>query len=161
MSKVSIRKQLEAARAQVADAKSKDQLSPEALTLINTLLTLLEVMATVFLEKKVRKNSSNSGLPPSQGFGSNGNRNKDGHPRPLRKGSRLDNTREEEEKKTLSPEKCSECGMDIEKANAVSTEERTILDIEYVIKKTTFVSEVKECPFCKNKTTDVPKEWIE
>jgi hypothetical protein len=40
------------------------------------MLLVLEIVLAIFLEKKARKNSSNSGLPPSRNDGSNGNRNK-------------------------------------------------------------------------------------
>ena len=41
---------------------------------MSSTFNLMDIMVTTLLEKKTRKNSSNSGLPPSQDFGSNGNR---------------------------------------------------------------------------------------
>ena len=99
--------------------------------------------------KKDRKNSSNSGLPPSQGFDSNGNRNKKVDNKAAhRTGGRLDNSKDLETSETVTPKKCSECNGELKKAKVTSTEERQEIDITYEIHTHTVVSETKECPQC-------------
>ena len=105
-------------------------------------------MITLFLEKKTRKNSNNSGLPPSQDFGSNGNRNKKVGKENKINGDRLDNSKDTETSQTISPKKCTECDADLKKAKVKSTEERQEIDIVYEIQTHTVISETKDCPHC-------------
>ena len=152
MSKLSIRKQIEDAKKNFSEIKSKSTIPQEILIAqINSLLMLLEVIVAVLLEKKVRKTSSNSGLPPSLGFGSNGNRNKDGNSEKEKKGERLPNSRTKKKKVTLSPHKCSNCNTELTDAEITKSEERKKIDIVYEIQETTFTSETKECPGCGEK----------
>ena len=78
MSKDSIREKIKQAKEDAAIALSKKGIPPELKVVVESLLMLLEVMAAIFLEKTTRKNSSNSGLPPSRNDRPNGNRNKNG-----------------------------------------------------------------------------------
>ena len=112
---------------------------------IQSMLTILTVVVTLFLEKKTRKNSSNSGLPPSQNSGSNGNRNKEGAEEDSKKGSRLDNSKDTESKETVSPSNCSKCGADLKETEMKGSEERKKIDILYEINTHTVTSEIKEC----------------
>ena len=149
MGKESIRKQIEAIRNDFNVHIQKGSISPEAQLTIKSLFQLLEIIVTVLLEKKIRKNSSNSGLPPSQGFDSNGNRNKKVDNKAAhRTGGRLDNSKDLETSETVTPKKCSECNGELKKAKVTSTEERQEIDITYEIHTHTVVSETKECPQC-------------
>ena len=108
MSKGSIRKQIDKFKGEIFSLKKDKDISPSVLALINSMLQLIEIMALLFLEKKARKNSSNSSLPSSQGFGSNGNRNKKVEKKDAqRTGGRLDNSKDLETSETVSPQKCS------------------------------------------------------
>lgn len=94
MSKESIRKQIEKAKERTAKVLKDGKTSPETKALIESLLIILEIVVAVLLEKKVRKNSSNSGLPPSSDFGGKNDRNKPGDSDRKKRGEQLDNTRE-------------------------------------------------------------------
>ena len=153
MGKESIRKQIEAIRNDFNVHIQKGSISPEAQLTIKSLFQLLEIIVTVLLEKKIRKNSSNSGLPPSQGFDSNGNRNKKVTKKDVqRKGSRLDNSKDLETSETVTPKKCSECNGELKKVKVTSTEERQEIDITYEIHTHTVVSETKEFPSVDSRT---------
>ena len=76
MNKFSVRKQIEKLRKDFNAHIEEGSIPPKVRKTINSLFILLDLIVAAFLEKKTRKNSSNSGLPPSQDFGSNGNRNK-------------------------------------------------------------------------------------
>ena len=151
MSKISIRKQIEDAKKDVSDLLSSGELSKEATLTIRSLLMILDIVVAVFLEKKIRKNSSNSGLPPSQGFGSNGTRNKSNNGDEEKKGSRLSNSRTRKKKVNLSPSECSNCNADLTDAEVDKSEERKKIDIIYEVQETTFTSDTKKCPGCGEK----------
>lgn len=150
--KESIRKKIKDAKAKIEKAKSSGKISSEASDLIDTLLLIIEIMVEVFLEKKVRKNSSNSGIPPSQDIGVHNDRNKDNKDNEDKKkkklGAQLDNSRVEEKEHVLTPSKCNGCGENIADAPVKETEKRKLIDIEYVIKEETYTSQTKECPKC-------------
>ena len=152
MSKQSIRKKIDEAKKNADRILAKGKMSEETIVLINSFLIILDIVVNVLLEKKVRKNSSNSGLPPSQGFGSNGNRNGNNNEESERKGERLPNSRTKKEKKTLSPKECSNCNADLTDAEVTKSEQRKKIDIIYEIEETTFTSETKECPECGEKS---------
>ena len=157
---VSLRKQIAKAQENAKKIISKKNASNKEYTaLIMDLLLIITIMMNVFLEKKTRKTPSNSGLPPSTGFGSNGNRNNDnGEGGKPNSGSRLDNSKTEVQNETLSPDKCSNCDEDLDDAKTTGTEQRISIDIIYTIVKTIFTAETKECPECQAKTkADFPE----
>ena len=151
MSKLSIRKQIEDAKNDAGKILSKGHLPEEVVLLIKSLLMILDVVVAVLLEKKIRKNSSNSGLPPSQGFGSNGNRNKSNNGNEGKRGSQLPNSRTRKKKVNLSPSECSKCNADLTDAKVDKSEERKKIDIIYEVQETTFTSDTKKCPGCGEK----------
>ena len=113
---------------------------------------------SAILEKKIRKNSSNSGLPPSQDIGVHNDRNNKDRKNGEKKGEQLDNTRTVEHKEILSPKKCSSCDVDLKDAKVIDTEERKIIDIVYEIQQTTLISETRQCFDCEEETkAEFPK----
>jgi phage-related protein len=70
MTKESLRKQFEKIKTESKLALEDKATPAHVRALFTSLISLFEIMILVFLEKKTRKTSSNSGLPPSQGFGS-------------------------------------------------------------------------------------------
>lgn len=147
MKKESIRKRIEEARANVEKAFAEDEASPSIRTAVESILLILDVVVAVLLEKKTRKNSSNSGLPPSRNGGPNGNRNTSQGDR-SKKGEQIENTRKVETTETVSPGDCSKCGADLRCVEISKTEDRKKIDIIYEITEHTVTSEVKECPEC-------------
>ena len=151
MSKASIRSQINEIKASLNKHLQTGAISPEAQPTITALFQILEIIVTLLLEKKARKNSSNSGLPPSQNFAGNGNRNTRGSKEDKRKGSRLDNSKDTETRETVSPSNCSECGSNLKKAKIKGSEDRQEIDIIYEIQTHTVTSEIKDCPQCGTK----------
>ena len=149
MTKTSIRKELNNYKKDVESLKKNGKLSPEFLTLITGMLQLMSIMMTLLSEKKTPKNSSNSGLPPSQNFGSNGNRNeRNDKKEDQRTFERLDNVTDTESHETLSPTRCCDCGSDLSEVKVIDTEDRKEIDILYEVHEHTVTSEVKKCPDC-------------
>jgi len=75
MKKESLRKKIDELKEESKSILDSETLNTEVRLFIKSMLTIIDVVVAVLLEKKTRKNSSNSGLPPSQNKGSNGNRN--------------------------------------------------------------------------------------
>ena len=149
MSKQSLRNEIDKLQTESHKILSNKSLPKETKFFIHSMLTILTVVVTLFLEKKTRKNSSNSGLPPSQDFGSNGNRNKERNQTNERpQAPRLDNVRDTESSETVTPTECSGCGTDLKGAPVVDTEERKEIDIVYERHEHTVIVESKECPDC-------------
>ena len=133
--------------------KAKEDISSELLVAIKSLLLILDIVVAVLLEKKICKNSSNSGLAPSQDIGGvHNDRNNKDRKNGEKKGEQLDNTRTVEYKEILSPEKCSGCDADLKSAKVTDTEERKTIDIVYEIQQTTLISETRQCSDCGEET---------
>jgi len=147
MSKESILKKIAEAKAKAQKAISSNASSSETTMAIESLLLIIEILATIFLEKKTRKNSSNSGLPPSRNEGPNGNRNINVTQRKML-GSQIGHTKNTETQEIISPKKCKQCNCDLSKEKAKGKESRKSIDIIYEVVTHTFVAEMKECPDC-------------
>ncbi len=147
MSKDSIRKKIEKLQKESEIILGSKGISNEVRFFITSMMSMIEIIVVVLLEKKIRKNSSNSGLPPSRNNGSNGNRNTSQGDRG-KKGDQLDNTRNIETGETTTPDSCSSCSEDLNNVEVKSTEERKKIDIVYEVITHTVTAEVKECPEC-------------
>lgn len=146
-------------RARIAEIKKKSKVtldqqnvSPEVASLIDSFLIMIDILVLVFLEKKVRKTSSNSGVPPSQNFGSNGNRNKPGDLESDKKGSQLPNTRNITEEILMPVTECGGCGAIFSSEKAQERETREEIDIIYEIIRKKVTVEIKKCDDCGETT---------
>lgn len=61
MSKASIREQIEEAKKNIKKSFAEEDVTPGLKAAVESLLILLNIIIAVLLEKKTRKNSSNSG----------------------------------------------------------------------------------------------------
>ena len=152
MVKKSIRNDIEKLKEEANLFLSSKDLDPKLKFFIKSILMTLNIVVSVLLEKKVHKNSNNSGLPPSSDFGSNGNRNKPKKGEKQNLGSQLDNSRVEESEEVLSPKKCSNCNASLKHAEITDTEQRKTIDIEYVVIEKNLISETKKCSECQEET---------
>lgn len=148
MSKDSLRETISTLQKQSQGVLNSKELSAEVRLLITSMMSVLQIIVSVLLEKKTRKNSSNSGLPPSRNDGPNGNRNKKRIQDRDKLGSELENTRHASEEIILTPHECSKCGEDLSLVDSVEKETRKKIDIIYEVTTTIVTSEVKECPHC-------------
>lgn len=148
MSKESLRKKIQDLQEEAIPFLSDPKFPKEGAFFIRSMLSVLEIIVAVLLEKKTRKNSSNSGLPPSRNNGSNGNRNKDSEEQRRKLGAQLENTKNTETEATVAPSKCSVCDADLSSVEASETEQRKKIDIVYEVVTHTVTSESKVCPEC-------------
>ena len=66
LDKKSLRDEFESLKNQFEELKSKEDVSSEIQMLVKSMIILFEVLITIFLEKRTKKTSRNSSLPPSQ-----------------------------------------------------------------------------------------------
>jgi hypothetical protein len=149
VSRDSIRNKIDEAKRKSHAALSSGKASPDIMIAVESLLLVIEILSTVFLEKKTRKNSSNSGLPPSKNEGSNGNCNQGSGDR-ADVGSSASNTRLVKTSETVTPLECSICGENLEDVKVKRTDERKKIDVIFEIISHTVISESKECPECQH-----------
>lgn len=150
MTKESLRKQFEKIKNEVNLALEDKATPAHVRALFTSLISLFEIMIIFFMEKKVRKTSSNSGLPPSQGFGSNGNRN-NGTTSRQNLTNEVSNIKTTETVETVTPLDCRNCGADLTEQKVIATEERVKFDIMFEVIRHTVVCEVKACEICGEK----------
>jgi hypothetical protein len=143
----SIREKINSAKEDDEALLKSKEVSPEIAEFIKSLILVIDVISVVFLEKKTRRNSSNSGLPPSQNKGSNGNPNTDKGQRGGL-GQSTSNVQHSETSEITTPESCSKCLEDLTNVNLTGKYERQKIDILYKVVTHTVVTEIKVCPIC-------------
>ena len=62
----SLREEVDRIESEFQRLKDDDKVSSEMLLLVNSMLILIRLMFSIFLEKTTQKNSRNSSIPPSQ-----------------------------------------------------------------------------------------------
>lgn len=152
--KNSVREEFDKIKQNLHDLSKKGKVSDEAALLIKSLIMLFEVVLSIFMEKKTKKNSANSSIPPSQtdadesSTDSSGN-NKKSRKRQPKKGT-FSNQRERVRTRTIRVDSCSNCGEDLSDQAADGVERRTLIDIlfEKVTEHTD--AEIKTCGCCNS-----------
>lgn len=146
----SVREELDRLKADFQRLESDQTLSGESKMLMRSMLTLLELICAIFLEKTARKTSRNSSIPSSQSNPDDSALAYSGsHGKGKNERSQLaDNCRSVETQNTLSVTACDQCGEDLSRSIAHQHERRTKIDIvfEKTIEHTD--AEIKHCPFC-------------
>ena len=126
---------------------------------------MIEIIVAVLLEKKIRKNSSNSGLAPSRNNSSNGNRNKASDKDRENLGNQVENTQNVETSEIVSPSNCTACDFDLSDVKIANKEERkksekrstssTRLSIIQLLPNPKFIQIAK-----RSIKASFPKEWM-
>lgn len=149
--KQSVRDEVAKLKKEFEEQKSNRKIPPETKLLMQSLFMIVELILSIFLEKKTTKTSKNSSIPPSQtgkdesstdqGSHSKGNKQNDGT---------VSNTRVNESVTVLSVAECDICGEDLSGVSSHKCERRTKIDIvfEKVIEHAD--AEIKKCPACKS-----------
>jgi len=66
LNKTSVRAEIDRLRTEFEQLSSDGKVSAETRVVVNGLLVVIELILSIFLEKKTRKNTKNSSLPSSQ-----------------------------------------------------------------------------------------------
>jgi len=64
--KKSVRSEVDKVKAEFKSLCDSGKVSNEVKVLMNSMLMIMELILSIFLERQTRKNSKNSSLPPSQ-----------------------------------------------------------------------------------------------
>lgn len=144
------------------DAQTKaNKVTAESAVIIKSLIMLLELVFSIFLEKTTKKTSRNSGKPPSQTGKDETSVNKRGSNSKGKKENIVsaDNSRVVVTETVLPVDSCSGCGESLGGIESSKHERRTRIDIIFEKVVEHFVAEIKQCPSCKETTkAEFPKE---
>ena len=144
---MSIREEIQRLKHDFEQLCSAGKVSPETRVVMNSLLVVVELILAVFLEKKTRKNSKNSSLPPSQTpkdetaiSNSNG--------KGIKVSGRVSNTRTKETVTIAKVTTCDTCGVPLDETPCHEHERRTKVDIVFEKVVEHIDAEIKQCPNC-------------
>lgn len=154
LDKTSVRNEVSRLKADFEQLCRDGKVTRETQVLMNSMLMMMELILTIFLERLTKKESGNSSLPSSQ-------TEKDDtaltHPGSQGKGklendAQVGNTRIKERVTLSQLHFCEVCGEDLSKVACLHVERRTKIDIlfEKVIEHVD--AEVKQCPVCETTT---------
>ena len=150
--KTSIRKQLDDLKASFEQQVQSATVSNDTIFLFNSLFALIDIILAVFMERKTKKNSRNSSIPPSQtepdkSSSLDDSRSSSAKKRTLNKGT-FSNQTARVSQRTIKVDFCSHCGEDLSEQPANAVERRTKIDIVFQTVTTHIDVETKHCPSC-------------
>ncbi len=144
--KTSVRTEIDRLKTEFEQLCSDGKVSPDTRVVVNSMLVIIELILSIFLEKKTRKNTKNLSLPSSQ-------TEKDETFRPQSKGKHVSgevsNTRVKETVSISKVEACDSCGAPLDETPCNEYERRTKIDIIFEKVVEHVDAEIKYCPNCK------------
>ena len=150
VNKTSIREEIDRLKQEFEQLCSTGKVSSEIRILMNSLLVVVELILSVFLEKKTRKNSKNSSLPSSQT-----EKDETGKPAPKGNGrgtkvsGAVSNTRIKETITIAKVQTCDVCGVALDNTPCHAHDRRTKIDIVFEKVIEHIDAEIKQCPNCE------------
>jgi len=157
----SVRNEVTRMKVEFETLKNKDSVSPEVSVLFSSLLTILELMMAIFLERTTKKNAKNSSIPPSQTQPDETSPPKTGTNNKGKSENRdtAENTRAVEKITIVTVDTCGGCGEDLSDAATTAHERRTKIDILFEKTIEHVDAEIKQCPVCQSTTkADFPND---
>ena len=150
INKMSVRGELDRLQSEFERLSQENSLTGESRLLMRGMLTLLELICAIFLEKNTTKTARNSSKPSSQtdkdesALGQQGSKGKGKRERPdLAANSRVVETVTVSEVTT-----CPVCGEDLTHTHCHGQERRTRIDIVFEKVVEHIDAEIKSCPSC-------------
>lgn len=148
--KTSVRAEIDRLKTEFEQLCSDGKVSAEIRVVVNSLLVVIELILSIFLEKKTRKNTKNSSLPSSQ-------TEKDETAKPQLQskgkgkhvGGEVNNTRVKETVSISKVEACDRCGAPLDETPCHEYERRTKIDIVFEKVVEHVDAEIKQCTNCK------------
>lgn len=157
VNKTSLRSEFDSLKEQFETLKSQGKVSPELQILIRSMIVLFEVLISVFMEKTTKKTSKNSSIPPSQSDKDKTSTNRRSHGKGTRQNKKqFPGVKTTTETKVAEVNFCTHCGEDLSDIPCCGRERRTVIDIFFEKKVLHVDAEIKECPYCDEKT----KGWF-
>ncbi len=160
MNKTKVREEVERVKQEFEQLCLADKVAPEMRALMNSMLLIVELILSVFLEKKTRKNSKNSSIPSSQtGKDETAKSDPKSKGKGKKVGGEISNTRIKEIVTIAKAETCDVCGTLLDQTPCQGLERRTKIDIVFEKVVEHIDAEIKECPNCKATAKgDFPKD---
>jgi transposase len=151
VNKTSIREEVERLKQEFEQLCSAGKVSSEIRLIMNSLLVVVELILSVFLEKKTRKNSKNSSIPSSQtDTDETADSTTKSKGRGKKVGGKVRNTRVIETVTVATVNTCDVCGVALENTPCQHYERRTKIDIVFEKVVEHVDAEIKECPNCQS-----------
>jgi transposase len=149
MNKTSVREEVDRLKREFEQLCSEGKVPAETQALMRSMLVVVDLILSIFLEKTTRKNNRNSSLPSSQ-------TDKDETTKPhlagKGKGKKVDgkisNTRVKETVTTAKVVTCDVCGVALDKTPCQGHERRTKIDIVFEKSVDHVDAEIKQCHNC-------------
>jgi hypothetical protein len=148
--KTSVRNEVSRLKTDFENLCADGKITPESKVLMNSLFMILELMLSIFLERKTKKDSKNSSKPSSQtekdesSLSQHGSKGKG----KAENGAVAGNTRVKERTRVVKVFNCEICGENIQDVPCVEHERRTKIDIIFEKVVEHVDAEVKKCPTC-------------
>lgn len=154
LDKQSVRDEFDKIRVSFDEQVKAGKVSSDVAILFNTLILLFNIVLSIFLEKKTKKTSANSSIPPSQTGKDEttppkNQTNSNGRDETV---ATVGNTRTVETITTIAVTCCNKCGEDLSQVACTCIERRTRIDIIFEKTVEHVDAEVKECPSCQATT---------
>jgi len=149
--KTSVREEVNRLKNEFEQLCSEGKVTSEIRILMHSLLVVVELILSVFLEKRTFKNSKNSSLPPSQTSKDDTSLLKTESKGKGRKVSgTVDNRRTKETTTVARVVTCDTCGTALDNTRCTGHERRTKIDIVFEKVVQHIDAEVKQCPGCES-----------
>ena len=148
--KTSVRNEVGRLKADFELLCSEGKVTSEIRVLMNSMLMIIELMLSIFLERTTKKDSKNSSKPPSQTEQDESSLTHQGsHSKGKDENDTLaSNTRVKNTVTLCEVRTCEVCGEDLNDTLCVDHERRTKIDIVFEKVVEHFDAQVKQCPTC-------------
>lgn len=149
LDKITVREEVGKLKADFEQLSREGKVTPETSALFKSLLLIVELILSIFLERQTRKTSKNSSLPSSQ-------TDKDdtslSHPHGSTKrqlaSETVANHRRVETVTVATVDTCDVCGSPLDGVECIEHERRTKIDIVFEKVVEHVDAEIKQCPEC-------------
>lgn len=149
VNKQSLREEFDQLKMTFEDLSNEGKITRESSALFQAMIMLFELLIAVFMEKKTRKNNSNSSIPSSQtGKDETAARSGTTSKGKEQNGVLSGNTRTVETIQVAKVKDCQFCGENLEDVSAAEHERRTKVDIIFEKVVSHVDAEIKVCPRC-------------
>lgn len=149
-----IRKQVESIKADFEKLRLEGKLSADVLALMNSMLLIVDLILSIFLERVTKKGNNNSSLPASQTPKEDDTSTKPGtNSQGKQPNSETVKNQRTVETITISPvTACAVCGEALSHTPCSGVERRTKIDIVFSTRVEHVDAQIKECHTCHNTT---------
>lgn len=149
LNKTSVREEVARLKADFEELSRSGKVSPETGALFKSLLLIVELILSVFMERQTRKTSKNSSIPSSQTDKDETSRSStERSTKPSSAGNTVSNHRCVETVTLSTVESCGICGAPLDAVECVDHERRTKIDIVFEKVVEHVDAQIKQCPEC-------------